>query len=165
MNPASIEEAELAPYASASCARTRHNVLLGTQSAELRDGDRVGLRKGDIVYIVQVHGKVDTAVRQAKRISRRARLEEVRDVLLGCGIAAALAKACPRRSRDGMLLLDEASFDQRDRPEGLERVVAEELATELVLEVRDGEGRSSGPFGCASVVPSGCRRRIFEGSS
>src|SRR6266404_712834 len=60
-------------------------------------------------------------------------------VLLWGWVSSALAQPRPLQTADGVLVLDGACLGEASRAEGFERMIAEELASDLILNVADWE--------------------------
>ena len=63
--------------------------------------------------------------------------ENTSDVLLRGGIATPLIQPRPSQAIDGVFVLDGASLCDAARSKGLERMVSEKLATDVILDVVD----------------------------
>ena len=91
------------------------------------------------------------------------------NVLLWRRVPSALVQPCPLQTADGVLVLNGAFLSEVSWTERLERVVAEELASDVILDVADGERSwawslfrsKSALLRWRAVV--GCSRRRFTG--
>lgn len=61
------------------------------------------------------------------------------DVLFGRGVTASLIQPRPVQPTDGMLVFDGAGLGETACAKRLERMVAEELAADIILDVSDGQ--------------------------
>lgn len=90
-------------------------------------------------------------------------------VLLWRRVPSALVQPRPLQAADWVLVLDGAFLGEVSWAERLERVVAEELTSDVILDVADGERAGAWSLFCGKSVlfwwcaVVGCSRRWFAG--
>ena len=82
------------------------------------------------------------------------------DVLFGRGVPASLIQPRPIQPADGVFVVDGAGFGEAACAKRLERMVSEELAADVVLDVRDWQRARSRSLLFCRRRRFCCRRRI-----